>query len=72
MTATPLRVEANRDSCISAGRCMATAPEVFDQDDEGLVVVRSPHPAAADEELVREAAYLCPALAIRLSGGEKA
>jgi ferredoxin len=70
VTAQKLRVEADRERCISAGRCMDTAPDVFDQDDEGIVLVRSPLPQAVQESLVREAAYLCPALAIQLSGGQ--
>jgi ferredoxin len=62
-----LHLAADRERCISAGRCMATAPEVFDQDDDGIVVVTTPYPAEEDEGLVREAAYLCPALAIQLT-----
>ncbi|GAB3887062.1 ferredoxin [Kibdelosporangium lantanae] len=62
-----MEVEADRERCISAGRCMATAPNVFDQDDDGIVLVLAPRPDAADEDLVRESAYLCPALAIQLT-----
>ena len=34
-----MRVAANRDVCIGAGLCMLNAPAVFDQDDDGIVVV---------------------------------
>ena len=35
-------VEVDRDVCIGAGMCVMNAPEVFDQDDEGIVVVLEP------------------------------
>ena len=34
-----MRVIADRDVCISAGMCVMTAEAVFDQDDDGIVVV---------------------------------
>jgi ferredoxin len=34
-----MRVAADRDRCIGAGLCVMNAEEVFDQDDDGLVVV---------------------------------
>jgi ferredoxin len=58
-----VRVAADRDVCIGAGMCVATAPAVFDQDDEGIVVVlveEGPDPE------VRRAVGLCPSGALRL------
>lgn len=46
---------------------MAATSEVFDQDDDGLVVVLTPRPEPQQEERVRRAAFLCPAQAIRIS-----
>jgi ferredoxin len=46
---------------------MATTSEVFDQDGEGLVVVRTPVPAPDQEERARKAAYLCPAGVIHIT-----
>ncbi|WP_371786748.1 ferredoxin [Streptosporangium subroseum] len=60
-------MRADRERCISGGRCMAATSDVFDQDDEGLVVVLTPRPAPQEEERVRRAAFLCPAQAIRIS-----
>ena len=34
-----MKIEADRDVCIGAGMCVMTAEEVFDQDDDGIVVV---------------------------------
>ena len=61
-----MRVEADRDACISAGNCVMTAGEIFDQDDDGIVVVLSAEVAADDVATVREAVKLCPASALRL------
>ncbi len=62
-----MRVTADRESCISAGRCMAATSEVFDQDEEGLVVVLLPEPAADRQRIqARKAAYACPAGAIQI------
>ncbi|MGP4051042.1 ferredoxin [Streptomyces sp. 2A115] len=67
-----MRVRADRESCISGGRCMATVPEVFDQDDEGLVVVLTPSPAREHRDKARKAAYLCPARAIDITESSSA
>ncbi|WP_237570411.1 ferredoxin [Mycolicibacterium lacusdiani] len=61
-----MRVEADRDACISAGNCVMTAGEIFDQDDDGIVVVLQSDVTAEDEAKVREAVKLCPASALRL------
>ncbi len=62
-----MRVEADRDACISAGNCVMTADGVFDQDDDGIVVVLVAGDVAADDEAkVRQAVTLCPASALRL------
>ena len=61
-----MRVEADRDACISAGNCVMTAGEVFDQDDDGIVVVLAAEVSAEDEAKVDQAVKLCPASALRL------
>jgi ferredoxin len=62
-----MHVEGNRDVCVGAGMCVLTAPEVFDQDDEGIVTVLRKEPDAAEEPAVRQAATLCPSGAVRVS-----
>ncbi|WP_020667349.1 ferredoxin [Amycolatopsis nigrescens] len=65
-----MRIEIDRESCIGAGMCALTAPDVFDQDDDdGQVVVLQPTPPADAEDQVREAVELCPASVIRVAGG---
>jgi ferredoxin len=62
-----LKVVVDEGRCIAAGQCVAIAADVFDQrDEDGIVVVLEEHPAAEHTEDVREAAAVCPALAIRL------
>jgi ferredoxin len=61
-----MRVTADREVCIGAGMCALTAPEIFDQDDEGIVtLLRSD--AGSHEEAVREAAGLCPSGAVQIT-----
>ena len=50
--------------CIGAGQCVLSAPAVFDQDDDGIVVLRNETPPPSEHEAVRKAARLCPAVAI--------
>ena len=62
-----MKIEADRDVCIGAGMCVMTAPEVFDQDDDGVVVLLA-DPVPDDEaDHAREAVRLCPASALRLA-----
>ena len=62
-----MRIEAERDYCVAAGNCVMVAAELFDQDDDGIVVVTVDEVPAADEAKAREAVGLCPAAALRLA-----
>lgn len=59
-------ITVDRQLCIGAGMCVLTAPEVFDQDDDGKSLVLDPSPPHLGP--VREAEQVCPAAAIRVSG----
>ncbi|MFJ2115269.1 MULTISPECIES: ferredoxin [unclassified Streptomyces] len=62
-----MRVEVDEPKCVSAGLCVMSAPEVFDQrEDDGVVILLDSEPDADAHDEVREAAGLCPAVAIRL------
>ena len=62
-----MRVAVDQDRCVAAGQCAATAPDVFDQrDEDGVVVLVKAVPDAAEEDDVRQAAAVCPALAIQV------
>jgi ferredoxin len=59
-----VRVSADRDVCIGAGLCVYADDAVFDQDDDGIVVLLVPEPADGDD--VRRAVATCPSGALRI------
>lgn len=64
-----MRIIVDTDACVGAGQCALVAGELFDQDDDGIVVVLDDHPDAASEPAARRAASLCPARVISLTEG---
>ncbi|MEV0698910.1 ferredoxin [Saccharopolyspora sp. NPDC050389] len=60
-----MKVTIDQDKCVSSGQCVMAAEEVFDQrDEDGVVVLLNANPPAELAEDVRQAAVVCPALAI--------
>ncbi len=59
-----MQVKVDRDLCIGSAMCVATAPDVFELDDEGLS--RVVDPSIDDEDLLRDAAEGCPVQAVIL------
>lgn len=59
-------VVADTGACVGAGQCALVAEEVFEQDDDGIVVVLQPRPSSGDVAAARRAVSLCPARAIRI------
>lgn len=59
-------VEADREVCISAGNCVMAADAVFDQDEDGIVVVLVDDVPEGEENHAREAVKLCPSQALRI------
>ena len=62
-----MKVVADQDLCIGAGVCVMSTAVVFDQDDDGIVVVLTEDVPEAEEDRAREAVQLCPSGALRLS-----
>jgi ferredoxin len=62
----PMKVTADASRCVGAGVCKLTAPEVFDQDENGVVAILSPAPHGDDLAKAREAGVLCPSGAVRI------
>lgn len=62
-----MRVVANPRGCIGAGQCVITAPSVFDQDEDGIVVVLQERPGEAELPEVRAALDLCPSQSLTLT-----
>ncbi|MDZ4232359.1 MAG: ferredoxin [Dietzia sp.] len=64
-----MRVSADRELCIQAGNCVMVAGEVFDQDDDGIVVVLVDEVPDDQKDRAREAVKLCPASALAIVEG---
>jgi ferredoxin len=62
-----VKISADRDVCIQAGNCVMVADAVFDQDDDGIVVVLVEDIPEEEEEHAREAVKLCPSQALRVA-----
>jgi ferredoxin len=61
-----VRVTADRDLCCQAGRCADALPDVFDNDEDGYVVVLRAEVEPDRLRAVRECVDLCPSGALRL------
>ena len=61
-----MKLIADRDACISSGNCMMVSEELFDADDDGIVVLRTEEVPADEEDHAREAVKICPASVLRL------
>ncbi|KOT39086.1 ferredoxin-1 [Streptomyces caelestis] len=55
-----MRVTVDRERCVGAGQCALNAPEVFDQDEDGIVTLLVREPEEADADGARAAGDLCP------------
>ncbi|MFD4660490.1 ferredoxin [Kitasatospora sp. NPDC058444] len=62
-----MRVSVDPDRCVSAGQCVMRAPDVFDQDDDGIVTLLQEEPPAELHTLVRQTASLCPVRLIQIT-----
>ncbi|MFC0643852.1 ferredoxin [Cellulomonas phragmiteti] len=60
------RVLADQDVCVGAGQCARVAPGVFDQADDGLVVLLVRDVPAGEVDAVLDAVDRCPSGAVRL------
>ncbi len=59
------KIVIDRDLCIGAANCMAIAPEAFQLDSENKAVISGTWDEATDE-ILRQAAAVCPTKAIML------
>jgi ferredoxin len=59
-----MRVIIERDRCVASGQCVMLAPTVFDQDDDGIVVLVKGQPDEGEKAGVEESIRVCPSLAI--------
>lgn len=62
-----MRITVQKDACVGSGQCSLVAGSLFDQDDDGIVMLINSQPAAAEEPAAKKAASLCPSRAISVS-----
>jgi ferredoxin len=58
------KVRVDEHKCIGAGQCVLRAPEIFDQREDGIVILLDATPPPGLHAAARKAADLCPAEAI--------
>jgi ferredoxin len=63
-----LKVIVDRDICQNHGQCVFAAPQVFELDEEGELVVLDDEPEESLRSAVEEAADVCPTQAITIDG----
>jgi ferredoxin len=59
-----MKIKTDRDKCISAGTCVAIAPNTFELDEEGKVRIKNA--TGDDEQTILDAAKSCPVQAIEI------
>lgn len=62
-----MKVVADRNVCIGAGTCVMTDDAIFDQDDDGIVLVRCDRVPDDHQRQARVAVNLCPSGALSLA-----
>lgn len=63
-----MRIVWDETRCASLGMCEEVAPEVFEVNDDGALVLLVPEPPESARALVVEAVAACPTGALRLEG----
>jgi ferredoxin len=61
-----MRIATDTEVCVGSGQCVLTEPAVFDQDDDGVVVLLTGHPGEETAARVRYAVALCPSRALSI------
>ncbi|MET7465245.1 ferredoxin [Nonomuraea sp. NPDC005501] len=62
-----MKITIDQDKCVASGQCVMSAMDVFDQrDEDGIAILLDPTPPAELADDVRQAAAVCPALAIHV------
>ena len=62
-----MRVDADRERCEGHGLCADVAPEVFELDDDAVVVVLHEQVPPALQRKAEAGARVCPVAALRVS-----
>ena len=60
------KVHVDVEKCIGAGHCVLRAPRIFDQRDDGIVILLDAAPPSELRDAAHKAADLCPSQAITI------
>ncbi|MFI7444826.1 ferredoxin [Nonomuraea indica] len=61
-----MRIKADTGLCVGSGQCVLTVPAVFDQGDDGIVVLLTDRPDDETAARARHAVTLCPSRALSI------
>jgi ferredoxin len=61
-----MRITTDTDKCVGAGQCVYSAPAIFDQDEDAIVMLLDGSPDSSQLDLVRAAVDRCPSGALGL------
>jgi ferredoxin len=62
-----MRLEVDVDKCTGHGICESIADDVFEVQDDGLLVIDPDRAATSDRDRLQQAVIQCPAAALRLA-----
>lgn len=62
-----MRVEVDLDKCTGHGICESIAEDVFEVQDDGIVLIRDGERPETDRDRMQRAVTQCPAAALRLT-----
>jgi ferredoxin len=62
-----VKLQADRDICIQSGNCVMISDDLFDQDDDGIVVVLVGEVPEDEQDNAREAVKMCPSQALQIA-----
>jgi ferredoxin len=63
-----MRLEVDVDKCTGHGICESIADDVFEVQDDGLLVIDHDRAATSDRDRLQQAVIQCPTAALRLAG----
>jgi ferredoxin len=61
-----MRLEVDVDKCTGHGICESIADDVFEVQDDGLLIIDHNQAASSDPDRLQQAVIQCPAAALRL------
>jgi ferredoxin len=63
-----MKIAVDPDRCVASGQCVMLAPELFDQDDDGIVILIDDVVADDRRDSAQQAIRVCPSAAITQVG----